>query len=41
MKHADGRIMLFPCHDSVGYYTLKGALRDGGVPIANFLNEIK
>ncbi len=41
MKHSDGRLIVFPFHDEVDRYTLKGALRDGGVEIENFLREVK
>ena len=41
MKHSDGRLIVFPFHDEVDRYTLKGALRDGGVEIENFLLEVK
>jgi predicted RNA binding protein YcfA (HicA-like mRNA interferase family) len=39
MKHSDGRLIVFPFHDEVDRYTLKGALRDGGVEIENFLGK--
>jgi len=41
MQHADGRRLVFPFHDEVDRYTLKGALRDGGVEIEDFLNALK
>ena len=41
MKHADGRVIVFPFHDEVDRYTLKGALRDAGIQIEDFLNEVK
>ncbi|MSU62991.1 MAG: addiction module toxin, HicA family [Pedosphaera sp.] len=41
MKHPDGRIVVFPYHDEVDRYTLKGALRDAGVDIDHFLREVK
>jgi predicted RNA binding protein YcfA (HicA-like mRNA interferase family) len=41
MRHTDGRVIVFPFHDEVDRYTLKGALRDADVEIANFLKEIK
>jgi len=31
MKHADGRTIVFPYHDEVDRYTLKGALRDASI----------
>jgi predicted RNA binding protein YcfA (HicA-like mRNA interferase family) len=41
MKHSDGRLIVFPFHDEVDRYTLKGALRDAGVEIEDFLKEVK
>lgn len=40
MKHADGRIIVFPYHDDVDRYTLKGALRDADIDIAQFLDAV-
>ena len=41
MKHEDGKVIVFPLHDEVDRYTLKGALRDAGVEIEDFLKEVK
>lgn len=41
MKHEDGRVIVFPSHDEVDRYTLKGALRDADIEIADFLKEVK
>jgi len=41
MKHEDGRVIVFPFHDEVDRYTLKGALRDASVEIEDFLKEVK
>jgi predicted RNA binding protein YcfA (HicA-like mRNA interferase family) len=41
MKHADGRLIVFPYHDEVDRYTLKGALRDADVRIEEFLRRVK
>lgn len=41
MKHDDGRVIVFPFHDEVDRYTLRGALRDADIEIADFLKEIK
>lgn len=41
MKHADGRIMVFPFHDEVDRYTLKGALRDADIALQQFLDVIR
>ncbi len=40
MKHPDGRTIVFPYHDEIDRYTLKGALRDGDVDIAKFLDSL-
>ena len=41
MKHEDGRVIVFPFHDEVDRYTLKGALRDASVEIEEFLKGVK
>ena len=41
MKHADGRIVVFPFHDEVDRYTLKGALHDVDVDIKKFLEAVR
>ena len=41
MKHSDGRVIVFPLHDEVDRYTLKGALRDADVAAEDFLREVK
>jgi predicted RNA binding protein YcfA (HicA-like mRNA interferase family) len=41
MKHTDGRVIVFPFHDEIDRYTLKGALREADVEIEDFLAEIK
>lgn len=41
MKHPDGRIIVFPFHDEVDRYTLKGALRDAEVDVKEFLSALK
>ena len=41
MQHPDGRRIAFPFHTEVDRYTLKGALRDGGVEVEDFLREIR
>jgi predicted RNA binding protein YcfA (HicA-like mRNA interferase family) len=41
MKHEDGRVIVFPFHDEVDRYTLKGALRDADISIADFLKKSK
>jgi predicted RNA binding protein YcfA (HicA-like mRNA interferase family) len=41
LKHDDGRIIVFPFHDQVDRYTLKGALRDAVIETEDFLKQIK
>jgi predicted RNA binding protein YcfA (HicA-like mRNA interferase family) len=41
MEHPDGRRIVFPFHSEVDRYTLKGALRDGGVEVEDFLRELR
>jgi predicted RNA binding protein YcfA (HicA-like mRNA interferase family) len=41
MKHSDGRVIVFPFHDEVDRFTLKGALRDADIEIDDFLKEVK
>ncbi|MDQ2855723.1 MAG: type II toxin-antitoxin system HicA family toxin [Acidobacteriota bacterium] len=41
MKHPDGRIIVFPFHDQVDRYTLKGALRDADIDVDAFLDAVK
>jgi predicted RNA binding protein YcfA (HicA-like mRNA interferase family) len=40
LKHADSRVIVFPFHSEVDRYTLKGALRDADVEVAEFLNTV-
>ena len=40
-EHPDGRRMVFPYHDEVDRYTLKGALRDATVPVEDFIANVK
>jgi hypothetical protein len=41
MAHADGRLIVFPFHDEVDRYTLRGALRDAEISLDDFLNQVK
>ena len=41
MKHPDGRVIVFPLHNEVDRYTLRGALRDADVDIEAFIKAIK
>ncbi|HJT67016.1 MAG TPA: type II toxin-antitoxin system HicA family toxin [Pyrinomonadaceae bacterium] len=40
LRHPDGRVIVFPYHDEVDRFTLKGALRDADVDLQEFLAEI-
>lgn len=40
-RHPDGRVIVFPFHDEVDRYTLKGALRDADIDVAEFLNNLR
>ncbi len=40
MKHHNGRMIVFPFHDEVDRFTLKGALRDADVEVADFLQAL-
>ena len=41
MKHPDGRVIVFPFHNEVDRYTLKGALRDADIQIEEFLKHVR
>jgi len=41
MKHDDGRIIVFPFHDELDRFTLRGALRDAEVDINEFLDALR
>ena len=40
MKHPDGRKIVFPFHDEVDRYTLKGALKDAEIDIKEFVKNL-
>ena len=40
MKHPDGRKIVFPYHDEIDRFTLKGALKDAEIDIKEFLKNI-
>ena len=40
MRHPDGRVIVFPYHDEVDRFTLKGALRDADIALQEFLTEL-
>ncbi len=41
MKHDDGRLIVFPFHDEIDRFTLKGALRDAEIEIDDFLAAVR
>ena len=41
MIHPDGRRIVFPFHDEIDRSPLRGALRDAGIEIAEFLDQVK
>lgn len=41
MKHEDGRMIVFPLHEEVDRFTLKGALSDAGVSVEEFIKHIR
>jgi predicted RNA binding protein YcfA (HicA-like mRNA interferase family) len=41
MKHPDGRVIVFPYHDEIDRYTLKGSLRDANVDLEDLLKAIQ
>lgn len=41
MRHSDGRKIVFPYHDEVDRYTLKGALDDADVDIKEFIRNMR
>ena len=41
MEHPDGRRIVFPFHNEVDRFTLKGALRDATVDLEEFLNHVR
>jgi predicted RNA binding protein YcfA (HicA-like mRNA interferase family) len=41
MEHPDGRRIVFPFHNEIDRYTLKGALQDADIDIAEFLDHIR
>jgi len=40
MQHLDGRIIVFPFHKQIDRYTLKGALKDADIDLAEFLEQV-
>ena len=41
MKHSDGRMIVFPYHDEIDRFTLRGALRDADIEAEDSLKALK
>ena len=41
MRHEDGRMIVFPFHDELDRFTLKGALRDSDIDLDEFIKSIR
>ena len=41
MRHEDGRMIVFPFHDEIDRFTLKGALRDAEIKLEEFLKNVR
>ena len=41
MKHPDGRVIVFPFHDEIDRFTLRGALRDADIDLDAFIKVIR
>ena len=41
MEHPDGRRIVFPFHDEIDRFTLKGALGDADVDLVEFLEHVR
>lgn len=41
MKHRDGRLIVFPFHDEIDRFTLKGALKDAEIEVDDFLLVVR
>lgn len=41
MRHPDGRLIVFPVHDEVDRFTLRGALRDADIDPEDFLKQVR
>ena len=41
MRHEDGRMIVFPFHDEVDRFKLKGALRDAEIDLTEFLENVR
>ncbi len=40
MRHLDGRSIVFPFHHEIDRYTLRGALRDAEIDVADLLAKL-
>ncbi len=41
MVHSDGRTIVFPYHNEIDRYTLRGALRDADINVEEFLRHVR
>lgn len=41
MKHQDGRMIVFPFHDEIDRFTLKGALADAKISPEEFVQALR
>lgn len=41
LKHSDGRMIVFPFHDEIDRFTLKGALKDAEIEIDDFVKAVR
>jgi predicted RNA binding protein YcfA (HicA-like mRNA interferase family) len=41
MMHGDGRTIVFPYHNEIDRYTLRGALRDADIVVEEFLQHVR
>jgi predicted RNA binding protein YcfA (HicA-like mRNA interferase family) len=39
-EHPDGRRIVFPFHEEIDRYTLKGALKDADIDVTEFLKHL-
>ncbi len=40
-KHVDGRLIVFPYHDEIDRFTLRGALEDAEIETGEFLKAVR
>jgi predicted RNA binding protein YcfA (HicA-like mRNA interferase family) len=41
MEHPDGRRIVFPFHDEIDRFTLKGALEEADIDLVEFLEQVR